>query len=124
MKNIFFCFSFLFLIQPAFADNCDKVKEGFDGLYCLQKVFFAADKDLNDAYKKLNTLLDKNAKSKLKEGQLKWINERNTECSWKDERGSFVNMECATTKTISRTNFLNDRIRECKSTGCQPSELK
>lgn len=114
----------MFLLSSAvFADNCDQVKEGFDGLYCLQKVYFQADKELNDSYKKLNTLIDAKLKKKLKETQLTWIQERNTECSWKDERGSFVNMDCAKNKTVSRTNFLNDRIRECKSTGCQPSEF-
>ncbi|MCZ8157687.1 MAG: lysozyme inhibitor LprI family protein [Leptospira sp.] len=114
----------IFVASSVSADNCDSIKEGFDGLYCLQKVFFQADKELNESYKKLNGLIDASTKKKLKETQLAWIQERNTECSWKDERGSFVNMECAKNKTISRTNFLNDRIRECKSTGCQPSEFK
>lgn len=90
----------IFVASSVSADNCDSIKEGFDGL------------------------IDATTKKKLKETQLAWIQERNTECSWKDERGSFVNMDCAKNKTISRTNFLNDRIRECKSTGCQPSEFK
>lgn len=114
----------LLLTSTLNADNCDNIKEGFDGLYCLQKVFFQADKELNDSYKKLNSMIDASTKKKLKASQLDWIQERNSECSWKDERGSFVNMECAKDKTVSRTNFLNDRIRECKSTGCQPSEFK
>ncbi|MDZ4726098.1 MAG: lysozyme inhibitor LprI family protein [Leptospira sp.] len=124
MKIILIIISFVFFYNPIFSDNCDKVKEGFDGLYCLQKVYFQADKELNESYKKLNSMLDKKTKAVLKESQLAWINERNTDCSWKDDRGSFVNMDCATNKTISRNNFLKDRIRECKSTGCKPSEFK
>jgi uncharacterized protein YecT (DUF1311 family) len=123
MKS-FLLFCFLGITFSISADNCDNIKEGFDGLYCLQKVFFQADKELNESYKKLNGMIDSQTKRKLKESQLSWISERNAECSWKDERGSFVNMECAKNKTISRTNFLNDRIRECKSTGCQPSEFR
>jgi len=123
MKILTIAISFL-IVSSIHADNCDKIKEGFDGLYCLQKLFFQADKELNESYKKLNSLIDSSTKKKLKELQLTWIKERNTECSWKDERGSFVNMDCAKNKTVSQTNFLNDRIRECKSTGCQPSEFK
>ncbi len=44
-------------------------------------------------------------------------------CSYSDGRGFFVNMECATRTTVERVQFLNDRLRECSSTGCQPSTL-
>ncbi|BDA79024.1 hypothetical protein LPTSP3_g19540 [Leptospira kobayashii] len=124
MKTILVGIFVLVAGSSLYADNCDHPKDDFDGLYCLNKVYIQADKDLNDAYKKLNSSLAADAKKKLKEFQLYWIQSRNSECSWKDERGFFVNLSCAANKTISRTDFLNARIRECKSTGCQPSRLE
>ncbi|TGN18750.1 lysozyme inhibitor LprI family protein [Leptospira idonii] len=124
MKKFFAISLLLGFYSYLSADNCDHPKDDFDGLYCLNKVYLQADKDLNEAYKKLNSSLDGEAKKKLKQFQLSWIQTRNNECSWKDERGFFVNMLCATNKTVDRTNFLNSRIRECKSTGCQPSKLE
>ena len=86
-------------------------------------MYIQADKDLNTSYKKLKKHLNKPEKAKLKKGQVEWISDRNSSCSHHDNRGFFVNLGCATDTTISRTNFLNDRIRECKATGCQPSKL-
>jgi len=50
---------------PAFADNCDKPRDDFDGLYCLNKVYIESDKELNVAYKELRAYLNKEEKSKL-----------------------------------------------------------
>jgi uncharacterized protein YecT (DUF1311 family) len=107
----------------ASADNCDQPRDDFDGLYCLNKVYVQADKDLNKAYKELRGYLNSSEKKTLKSGQLEWINHRNDECSYYNDRGFFVNLSCAADATIERTNFLNDRIRECKATGCQASKL-
>lgn len=35
----------------------------------------------------------------------------------------FVNLDCATTQTIERAQFLQSRVRECKSAGCLNSKL-
>ncbi len=115
----------LLLLSPlySYADNCDNPSNDFDGLYCLNKVYIQADKDLNEAYKDLRTYLNKAEKSTLKVGQIAWIKERNADCSYRDDRGFFVNLDCTTNTTIDRTNFLQDRTRECKATGCQPSKL-
>lgn len=107
----------------ASADNCDQPRDDFDGLYCLNKVYVQADKDLNSAYKKLRGYLSNSEKRTLKSGQIEWINHRNDNCSDYNDRGFFVNLKCAADTTIERTNFLNDRIRECKATGCQASKL-
>lgn len=108
-----------------FADTaCDKPKNDFDGLYCLNKVYLQADKDLNEVYGKLAKSLDENGKSLLKHGQLEWIHHRNDTCSMRDARGFFVNLDCATNTTIERVQFLSDRLRECGSAGCMNSKLK
>lgn len=103
--------------------NCDKPRDDFDGLYCLNKVYLEADKDLNSVYKELVGKLDAAGKGRLKSGQLSWIDERNSRCSRNDGGAFYVNLRCATETTISRVQFLQDRLRECKSSGCQQSKL-
>jgi uncharacterized protein YecT (DUF1311 family) len=103
---------------------CDKPKSDFDGLYCLNKVYQEADKELNTNYQSLSTRLDAEGKKALKSGQLNWIQGRNENCSRREGRGFFVNLQCATDTTIERSQFLQDRVRECNSSGCQNSKLK
>lgn len=122
MKKTVFLVSILFS-NVVFADNCDKPRDDFDGLYCLNKVYQEADKELNSVYKELRSLLNKNEKKALKKTQLGWIKKRNRNCSIKKNRAFYVNLACTTRTTINRTNVMRDRIRECKSTGCQPSKL-
>ena len=102
---------------------CDKPNNNFDGLYCLNKVYQEADKELNDNYGKLAGKLDANGKRSLKVGQLRWIDERNGSCSRHDGSAFLVDLQCATSTTIKRSQFLQDRIRECASAGCQNSKL-
>jgi uncharacterized protein YecT (DUF1311 family) len=105
--------------------NCDKPRNDFDGLYCLNKVYLQADKDLNDSYSELTSLLDEKGRGQLKKGQVAWIKSRNANCSYRDAKDEFyVNMDCATKTTIERTEFLNDRKRECVSAGCMNSKLE
>lgn len=112
------------LSASAFADSaCDQPRDDFDGLYCLNKVYQEADKELNEKYKKLVGLLDAEGKSKLKSAQLAWIENRNSQCSRRIGDGFFVNLNCATATTINRGDILQDRLRECASTGCQNSKL-
>ncbi|STQ90712.1 lysozyme inhibitor LprI family protein [Iodobacter fluviatilis] len=108
----------------SFANSaCDMPKNDFDGLYCLNKVYQEADKELNENFNKLKAKLDNNGKSTLKQGQLNWMKERNNNCSRKDSSGFYVNLDCAASTTIQRSQFLQDRIRECASSGCQNSKL-
>jgi uncharacterized protein YecT (DUF1311 family) len=110
--------------STAFANSaCDKPKDDFDGLYCLNKVYQEADKELNENYRTLNKKLDTDGKKSLKAGQLRWIEDRNSSCSKRDSGGFYVNLNCATSTTITRSQFLQDRIRECASSGCQNSKL-
>lgn len=102
---------------------CDTPKNDFDGLYCLNKVWQEADKELNANYKKLSSLVDANGRAALKDSQLLWIKDRNERCSKREERGFFVNLDCATETTIKRSQALQDRIRECTSSGCRDSKL-
>ena len=118
-------FSLLFgMSGAAFANSaCDVPKNDFDGLYCLNKVYQEADKELNETYKQLSAKLDGNGKKALKSGQLAWIESRNQSCSKREATGFYVNLGCATNTTIDRSRFLQDRLRECSSAGCMNSKL-
>lgn len=121
--------TWVFLVATAFSSAaqansaCDKPKNDFDGLYCLNKVYQEADTELNANYKKLMAKLDPAGAAALRKGQLAWINERNSNCSRHEGDGFFVNLDCATNRTINRAQFLQDRYRECVSSGCQNSNL-
>jgi uncharacterized protein YecT (DUF1311 family) len=116
----------LFCVSGAALANsaCDVPKNDFDGLYCLNKVYQEADKELNTNYQALTGKLDADGKKSLKTGQLAWIQNRNESCSKREATGFFVNLQCATSTTIKRAQFLQDRVRECASSGCQNSKLK
>lgn len=123
MKSL--CFSvFLLFSATAFANSaCDKPKNDFDSLYCLSKIYQEADKELNDNFKLLAGKLDVDGKKSLRSGQLAWMKDRNSRCS--EARGSsfLVDLDCASSTTIKRSQFLQDRLRECNSSGCQNSKL-
>lgn len=123
MKKMIFALLFCSCDAVLANSACDVPKNDFDGLYCLNKVYQEADKELNENYKKLNTKLDNDGKKALKSSQLSWIEERNNNCSKREATGFFVNLDCATSTTIKRSQFLQDRIRECSSSGCQNSKL-
>lgn len=110
--------------SAAFANSaCDAPKNDFDGLYCLNKVYQEADKELNENYKKLSAQLDSDGKKVLKSGQLSWISSRNKNCSKREGSDFYVNLDCAANTTIERSQFLQNRIRECSSSGCLNSKL-
>lgn len=114
------------MVLPVFVhanSNCDKPINDFDGLYCLNKVYGEADKELNERYQELVPLLDAAGKSTLKQGQIAWMKRRNSECSRREGNSFFVNLECATNQTIERVQFLQSRVRECRSSGCLNSKL-
>lgn len=114
---------FLTSLSTLAQQNCDKPRDDFDGLYCLNKVYIETDAELNQVYKELASRLASEGKSKLKETQLAWIAERNSSCSKRLDSGFYVNLACATRSTRIRLQFLQERARECKSSGCQPSKL-
>ena len=60
--------AFMFPMMSWGAQNCDKPNNDFDSLYCLNKVYLEADKELNISYAKLVKQLNTQQKSKLKRG--------------------------------------------------------
>lgn len=107
------------------ANNCEHPRNSYDAVHCEQKIYQKADDDLNAAYKKLMAKLDKAGKKILKQEQLKWINERDLECTTHSaDAGEVIQTGCMTDKTTERTNFLEARFRECVTTGCMNSRLE
>lgn len=117
-------FALWFWLMPAQADNCDQPKDDFDGLYCLNKIYMQADKDLNAVYQRLRAKLDAEGRELIQARQLAWIDDRNRRCSYRNDKGFFVNLKCATKSTVDQVRFLDDRYRECASVGCLNSKLK
>lgn len=116
--------SAILLPTSALADqNCDNPNNDFDGLYCLSKVYQEADKELNISYGALVKQLNSSQRAILKRGQLSWMRDRNDRCSRYLDDSFLVNMDCATSMTTSRVNFLNDRLRECNAGSCRTSRL-
>ncbi|OJS99969.1 lysozyme inhibitor LprI family protein [Marinobacter nauticus] len=122
MKKLVFLFA-VTISTTVLADDCDNPRDDFDGLYCLNKVYQEADRELNARYQELRGFLNSSEKSALKRTQLAWIDTRNSQCSFRRDGSFFVSLNCTTEMTVDRTNALEDRIRECRATGCQPSKL-
>jgi uncharacterized protein YecT (DUF1311 family) len=123
MKTLLFACCLALPTMAVANSACDRPRNDFDDLYCLNKVYQEADSELNANYKKLMTKLDASGSAALKKRQLAWIEDRNRRCSYRDGMDFFVNLDCATQTTIQRAQFLQDRHRECVSSGCQNSKL-
>ncbi len=116
----------LLIATPAAAmanSACDRPHNDFDGLYCLNKIYQQADQDLNTAFGQLRPKLDTEGRTALRTGQLAWLRSRDSHCSKTEGSAFFVDLQCATNTTIARTRFLQDRLRECVSSGCLNSRL-
>ena len=104
--------------------NCTVPGNSFDDVYCLTRVYVRADDELTVAYQRLLKKLPASAQVTLRRTQRAWIAARNADCTERDSRrGDVIYIGCAVDRTTSRTNFLNDRYRECLSVGCQLAKL-
>jgi len=107
----------------AHAAGCGKPRNAFDQVYCASTVFSQADRDLNQQYSRLRTHLNPTQQTSLKNGQLQWLKQRDQQCSEEKDSGYFVNLDCAVNMTQQRLAFLQERERECSSTGCANDKL-
>ncbi|MBJ9977211.1 DUF1311 domain-containing protein [Pseudomonas sp. S75] len=105
------------------AAGCAKPRNAFDQVYCVGSLFSQADRDLNQQYSALRKHLTPTQQASLKNGQIAWIKQRDSQCSEEKSNGYFVNLGCAVDMTQERMTFLQERERECTSTGCMASKL-
>lgn len=103
--------------------DCGHFTSGFDAAYCQSQVYMQADHDLNAAYDGLSKELNPGQKAMLRHGEIRWIRERDRQCSIKRSLGTYVNLDCATDMTRKRLDFIQARMRECTSTRCVSSKL-
>ncbi len=112
-----------FVATDAQATGCAKPRNAFDQVYCAGNLFSQTDHDLNTTYGALRKQLNSGQQEALKKGQLAWIKTRDEQCSYEKPNGYYVNLDCAVDLTQQRLQFLKERDRECKSTGCVSAKL-
>lgn len=102
------------------ADNeCDRYQSSYDRTYCMSKISAESDKELNNVYQQLRKVLSKTTKQELVLVQRKWIKYRNDMC----EDNGTINVDCNYRETKARTEYLRDRLRECKAGTCRTNEV-
>jgi uncharacterized protein YecT (DUF1311 family) len=109
--TLFFSFSHQVLAEG----ECDKFVTSYDRTYCYSKLFIESDKELNDVYKNLSSSIKPDVKEQLKQVQRAWIKHRDETCS---NQGT-INVDCNYTVNRERTEYLRDRLRECKTGNCR-----
>ena len=104
------------LAVPAAAGgvNCSKAVTQMDMNFCADKDYQAADKKLNEAYRKAAAQEDAHGRDLLKQSERAWIAYRDAECAYQanaSQGGSIQPMEysnCLTEKTKARIKELQN----------------
>lgn len=106
------------------ADNCDHTRNSLDAIHCSNIIYQKADKELNATYQQLVKKLKVNEKKTLRRAQIRWIKQRDQACTMNSvDMGEVIDSACLLDQTTNRTNWLNDRLRECNTVGCIASKL-
>jgi uncharacterized protein YecT (DUF1311 family) len=95
--------------------ECDKYTTSYDKTYCFAKLFVESDKELNAVYKELKDALKDDVKQQLTTTQRGWIKYRDTSCSVEGT----IDVDCNYRVNRDRTEYLRDRLRECKAGTCR-----
>lgn len=102
------------------AGECDKYNTSYDRTYCYVKLFTESDKELNDVYKQLRDLIKDPVRKQLTETQRAWMRYRDNTCQ--SEPGT-INVDCNYDVNRQRSDYLRDRVRECKAGTCRPDMI-
>lgn len=94
------------------AGECDKYVTPYDKTYCMGKLFVESDKELNLVYAELRKMLNPQLKKNLTETQREWIKYRDSACQ---NTPGTINVDCNYRVNKERTEYLRDRLRECKT---------
>jgi uncharacterized protein YecT (DUF1311 family) len=100
-------------------DECSQYKSAYDQTYCFAKLFLESDKDLNQVYGDLNKAVKPDVKKQLKSTEAAWIQYRDASCS---EHGT-IDAACNYRVNRERTEYLRDRLRECKAGTCRDEQI-
>jgi uncharacterized protein YecT (DUF1311 family) len=96
-------------------DGCTNPKTSYDRTYCTAKLFLESDNELNAVYRELKGRVSKDAQGALTLVQREWIAYRDSAC----EVAGTINVKCNFDVNRARTEYLRDRLRECKTGHCQ-----
>lgn len=104
----------------ASADNeCDRYQTSYDRTYCMSKISAEADNELNIVYKQLRSVINAATKKQLVYVQRDWLKYRNATC----ENSGTIDVNCNYRLNKERTEFLRDRLRECRAGTCRASAI-
>lgn len=120
LKKTLLAVSAVVVCQVALGNPCDRYNTSYDRTYCLSKLFVESDKELNEVYKELRQKLDGGTREKLKQTQLSWIQYRNNRC---ETQPGTINVDCNYEVNKTRTEYLRDRLRECKTGACDKNAI-
>lgn len=121
MKKLLLALPVLFMANMASAeDACDKFTTSYDRTYCMAKLFVESDKELNQVYKELKTHLKGDVSKALTTTQRNWIKYRDNRC----ESDGTIAVDCNFKVNRTRTEYLRDRLRECKTGNCRPDLIR
>lgn len=112
----------LSLLVPTLAianDACDHFNTSYDRTYCSAKLFLESDNELNEVYKELKSTLKPEVAKGLTQTQRDWIRHRDMACENKGE----IDVGCNFKINRERTEYLRDRLRECKTGNCQTNAI-
>ncbi len=117
MKKFFIAIALCAAATSAFAEEykCDKFTASYDKTYCMSKLFVESDYELNEVYKELRGKINEDGRSELKRTELEWMKYRNSKC---EIMPGTINVRCSYEVNVERTNYLRDRLRECKVGHC------
>ena len=124
MKHIFSVLAagvILFASQAVFASGeCDKYTTSYDKTYCFVKLFMESDNELNAVYTDLRKTINDPTKNQLTLIQREWIKYRDIACQ--PQQGT-INVDCNYRVNRERTEYLRDRLRECKAGTCRDDKI-
>ncbi len=124
IKKLLLGLGLVSICLAAHADNCDHARNSLDAIHCNNIIYQKADKELNSTYQQLVKKLKVNEKKTLRSAQIRWIKQRDQACTMNSvDMREVIDSACLLDQTTSRTNWLNDRLRECNTVGCMKSKL-
>lgn len=123
MKKLFLAMALCALSTSAFAAEykCDKYSGSYDRTYCMSKLFVESDNELNEVYKELREKINEEGKVDLKRTEISWIKYRSSKC---ETMPGTIDVRCSFEVNVERTNYLRDRLRECKVGQCDYKAIK
>jgi uncharacterized protein YecT (DUF1311 family) len=111
-----------FFSQTALAEGeCDEHQAGYDRTFCLAKLLIESDNELNTVYQDLRKLIKEDSKKQLTFVQQEWMQYRDITCQ---SRPGAITTGCAYNLNRERTNYLRDRLRECKTGACRNDKIE